>query len=153
MDSSVSPKDSIWFLRVCHHISTGLYLVCPGLLRAVGETSYVIWVWLIELHIVFIVCLFVYLYLRCKVSAYPVKQTKIILKKKPQPSLLSRTSNLFVFDDHTIHTTSLTQLSYSTVTTSHPIPLSAANRFSRLKLSVCNPYYLSPTVSEYTLTV
>jgi len=24
MDSSVSPKDEIWFLRVCHHISTGL---------------------------------------------------------------------------------------------------------------------------------
>ena len=26
MDSSVSPKDEIWFLRVCHHISTALYL-------------------------------------------------------------------------------------------------------------------------------
>jgi len=26
MDSSVSPKDEIWFLRVCHHISTGLNL-------------------------------------------------------------------------------------------------------------------------------
>jgi hypothetical protein len=25
MDSCVSPKDEIWFLRVCHHISTGLY--------------------------------------------------------------------------------------------------------------------------------
>ena len=25
MDSSVSPKEEIWFLRVCHHISTGLY--------------------------------------------------------------------------------------------------------------------------------
>jgi len=25
MDSSVSPKDEIWFLRVCHHISTDLY--------------------------------------------------------------------------------------------------------------------------------
>jgi hypothetical protein len=25
MDSPVSPKDEIWFLRVCHHISTGLY--------------------------------------------------------------------------------------------------------------------------------
>jgi len=37
MDSSVSPKDEIWFLRVCHHISTGLYLFlwvvksCAGL--------------------------------------------------------------------------------------------------------------------------
>jgi len=28
MDSSVSPKEEIWFLRVCHHISTGLYLLC-----------------------------------------------------------------------------------------------------------------------------
>ena len=27
MDSSVSPKDEIWFLRVCHHISTGLYIM------------------------------------------------------------------------------------------------------------------------------
>jgi len=26
MDSSVSPKDEIWFLRVCHHISTSLCL-------------------------------------------------------------------------------------------------------------------------------
>ena len=25
MDSSVSPKDEIWFLCVCHHISPGLY--------------------------------------------------------------------------------------------------------------------------------
>jgi len=25
MDSSVSPKDEIWFLCVYHHISTGLY--------------------------------------------------------------------------------------------------------------------------------
>jgi len=25
MDSSVSRKDEIWFLRVCHHISTGFY--------------------------------------------------------------------------------------------------------------------------------
>jgi len=28
MHSSVSPKDEIWFLRLCHHISTGLYS-CP----------------------------------------------------------------------------------------------------------------------------
>jgi hypothetical protein len=25
MDSSVSAKDEIWFLRVCHHISNALY--------------------------------------------------------------------------------------------------------------------------------
>jgi len=27
MDSSVSPKDETWFLRVCHHISTGIYQI------------------------------------------------------------------------------------------------------------------------------
>ena len=32
MDSSVSPKDEIWFLRVCHHISTGLYFAPSSLL-------------------------------------------------------------------------------------------------------------------------
>ena len=25
MDSSVSPKDEIWFLRVCHHIPNAVY--------------------------------------------------------------------------------------------------------------------------------
>ena len=30
MDSSVSPKDEIRFLRVYHHISTGLYLLGCG---------------------------------------------------------------------------------------------------------------------------
>jgi hypothetical protein len=29
MDSSVSPEEEIWFLRVCHHISTGLYRLMP----------------------------------------------------------------------------------------------------------------------------
>ena len=37
MDSSVSPKDEIWFLRVCHHVSTGLYLF--GRLLIVGCSS------------------------------------------------------------------------------------------------------------------
>ena len=27
IDSSISPKDKIWLLPVCHHISTGLYLL------------------------------------------------------------------------------------------------------------------------------
>jgi UDP-N-acetyl-D-mannosaminuronic acid transferase (WecB/TagA/CpsF family) len=27
MDASISPKDEIWFLRVRHHISAGLYTV------------------------------------------------------------------------------------------------------------------------------
>jgi hypothetical protein len=26
MDSSVSPKDEIWFLRVCHHVSNAVYI-------------------------------------------------------------------------------------------------------------------------------
>jgi hypothetical protein len=26
MDSSVSPKVEIWFLRVCHHISNAVYV-------------------------------------------------------------------------------------------------------------------------------
>jgi len=30
MDSSVSPKEEIWFPRVCHHISTDLYKVKRG---------------------------------------------------------------------------------------------------------------------------
>jgi len=29
MDSSVSPKDEIWFLRVCHHISKAVNF--PGI--------------------------------------------------------------------------------------------------------------------------
>jgi hypothetical protein len=33
MDSSVSPKDKIWFLRVCHHISTGLYCMYQSAFR------------------------------------------------------------------------------------------------------------------------
>ena len=27
IDSSVSAKDEIWFLRVCHHVSNGLYIM------------------------------------------------------------------------------------------------------------------------------
>ena len=30
MDSSFSPKDEIWFLRVCHHISIAVYLPSRG---------------------------------------------------------------------------------------------------------------------------
>ena len=33
MDSSVSPKDEIWFLRVCHHISNAVY-------QSFGDTYY-----------------------------------------------------------------------------------------------------------------
>jgi len=44
-----------------------LYLVCPDVLCAVGETSYGIWVWLIESHIVFTFCLFIYLFV-CEIK-------------------------------------------------------------------------------------
>jgi len=39
MDSSVSPKDEIWFLRVCHHISTGLYTAVPSAQCSAGGAS------------------------------------------------------------------------------------------------------------------
>jgi hypothetical protein len=32
MDSSVSPKDEIWFLRVCHHNSNVVYGDCSSVL-------------------------------------------------------------------------------------------------------------------------
>jgi hypothetical protein len=31
MDASVSPKDEIWFRRVCHHISNAVYLLVTKL--------------------------------------------------------------------------------------------------------------------------
>jgi len=31
MDSSVSPKDEIWFMSVCHHISNAVYYCHQGL--------------------------------------------------------------------------------------------------------------------------
>ena len=37
MDSSVSPKDEIWFLRVCHHISNAVYNVTAYTLRHTGS--------------------------------------------------------------------------------------------------------------------
>jgi hypothetical protein len=127
---------------------TLLYLVCPGLLHAVGETSYGIQVWFNKSHIVFTICLYIYLYLRCKIYSYPVKQIKIIFsqQKRKQPSLPFQNSNL-MFSVTTLYTTSLALLSYLTASVSRPIPLSAANCFSYLKLSVCNPSYLSPMVS------
>jgi hypothetical protein len=30
MDSSVAPKDEIWFLRVCHHVSNAVYILFTG---------------------------------------------------------------------------------------------------------------------------
>jgi hypothetical protein len=52
----------------------------------------------------------------------------------------------FLFSVTTPYTTSLILFSYATASISHPIPLSVINCFSHLKLSVCNPSYLSPMV-------
>jgi len=127
-----------------------LYLVCPDLPCAVGETSYGIWVGFIgSTHSLYCMYVCMYLYLRCKKYSYPVKQTKIIFsqQKRKQPSLPSRNNNLCFYQLTTLYSTSLTRLCYSTASVSHPIPLSAANPFSRFKLSVCNPSPLSPTIS------
>jgi len=43
MDSSVSLKDEIWFLRVCHYISTGLYIGWSGV-------SATVWTGVVPLH-------------------------------------------------------------------------------------------------------
>jgi hypothetical protein len=37
MESSVSPKDQIWFLRMCHHISKAVYLNTFDLLNDRGR--------------------------------------------------------------------------------------------------------------------
>ena len=37
MDSSVSPKDEIWFLLMCHHISNAVYLAGPTKLKGGKE--------------------------------------------------------------------------------------------------------------------
>jgi len=42
MDSSVSPKDEIWFLRVCHHISNAVYFQqsCKSLRQHIRSTHF-----------------------------------------------------------------------------------------------------------------
>ena len=96
--------------------------------------------------------LFIYLYLWFKVYSCLFNQTIIIFsqEKRKQPSLPSRNNNLCFYQLTTLHTpphslSSVTRL-LATVT-QFQIPLSAANRFSRLKLSVCNPSYLPSMVS------
>jgi hypothetical protein len=83
------------------------------------------------------------MYLRCKVYSYPRKQTKIIFQQKKKhnrhfsPELVTYLSSVT-----TPYTNSLTPLSYSTAGVSHPIPLSADNRFSRLKALCMQPLLL-----------
>ena len=57
-------KDEIWFLRVCHHISNAVYLVCPDVLRVVRETSYGIRVGFTGSDEVLTTVLFIYLFIR-----------------------------------------------------------------------------------------
>jgi hypothetical protein len=42
MDSSVSPKDKVWFLRVCHHISTGIYYLFFFLQQKCLRETYIV---------------------------------------------------------------------------------------------------------------
>jgi len=42
MDSSVSPKDEIWFLRVCHHILTALCNTTGCLLLKKTRNAYTV---------------------------------------------------------------------------------------------------------------
>jgi len=36
MDSSVSPKDEIWFVSVCHHISDAVYILSTVVVNSVN---------------------------------------------------------------------------------------------------------------------
>jgi hypothetical protein len=40
MDSSVSPKEEIWFLHVCHHISNAVYLLVLKVTVQLLQISY-----------------------------------------------------------------------------------------------------------------
>ena len=68
---------------------TFLYLFLPWLapcgrwnfLRGMGVVHWIIYI--------SIICLFTYLYLRCKIYSYPVKQTKIILKQLKNTTVIS----------------------------------------------------------------
>jgi hypothetical protein len=122
-----------------------LYLICPDLLIAVGETFYRIWAGSSYPHIVFTICLCIYLYFRCKVYSYPIVHMKIILTTENCHHFPPEITPLFLLT--TLYTTSLIPLAYSTTSVSHPSPLSAANRFSHLNFSVGNPSYVSPMVS------
>jgi len=52
MDSSVSPKDEIWFLRVCHHISTGLCHTAIYNMSTIAQlVKIIVWIlWGPEVH-------------------------------------------------------------------------------------------------------
>jgi hypothetical protein len=94
-----------------------------------------------------LIYLFIYLFacfLRYKVYSYPVKQRKLYSAKRRENNrrFPPKIVNFCFWRPHYTPPHSLTHLSYSAASVGHPIPLSAANRFSRFKLSVCNPSYL-----------
>ena len=62
LHSPVSLSLPLPCVTVCHHISTGLYLVCPDVLRVVGETSYGIRVGFNGSDKVLTIYLFIYLF-------------------------------------------------------------------------------------------
>ena len=97
----------------------------------------------------YFVYLFIYLYLRCRVYCCLLnkKRNHILTNEKHNRHFTPELVNFFCFRWPQTYTTSLVLLTSLTASVSHTIPLSAANCFSRLKLSVCNPSYLSPTVS------
>ena len=52
MDSSVSPKDEIWFLRVCHHIANAVYLFTVGMMQMTAVSGLAVMNCLYVPHIV-----------------------------------------------------------------------------------------------------
>jgi hypothetical protein len=131
---------SLWtaLVRVTH--DHPLYLICPDLLAAVGETSY-----RIQLGFIGSTCSlhhFVYVF----ICILGVKSTPIQLcaqksyshdRKETFPL---ETTPLFLLTK--LYTTLLILLTYSATGDSHPIPLFAPNCFSHLNLS-----NQSPTIS------
>jgi hypothetical protein len=65
--SPVSPSHPLPCITLCHHILTGVYLVCRDVLRAIGKTSYGIRVAFMGWDEVLATILFIYLYMRCNV--------------------------------------------------------------------------------------
>jgi len=122
-------------VRVIH--DHPVYLICPDLLIAVGETSYRIQVGFIW-STVFTICL-------C-ICILGVKSTLIQLCTQKSYSH-NRQGNIHhsppeitpLFLLTTLYTTSLILLAYSIAVIHHPIPLSAANSFSHVNLSVTPP--------------
>ena len=93
MDSSVSPKDEIWFLRVCHHISNAVYPDSNHLfLRCVGRLDVYVclycvvtceWVlWDPTLHKCYLHCVYLVSKLRkdCPMMVSWPKHVKIRIK-------------------------------------------------------------------------